>query len=101
MTSGRDAHRLAWSLADTLSGALPDPANHAIYTHLGCGHYRRSIAEALRSAVETGTAIPDSLAAEIDNWLDAYEGHPDQERIARLLTGVRRQLGGPPIAAVE
>jgi hypothetical protein len=31
--SSRDADRLAWSLADTLSAALPDRANHAIYTH--------------------------------------------------------------------
>ena len=99
MTSGRDADRLAWSLADTLSGALPDRANHVFYTHLGCGHYRRSIAEALRLAVETGTAIPDSLAAEVANWLDTYDGHPDQKRIARLLTRVTRQPGGPPVTA--
>ena len=52
MTSGPDAHRLAWPLADTLSGGLSDRANHAIHWNLGCGHCRRSIAEALRSAVE-------------------------------------------------
>jgi hypothetical protein len=90
-------HRLGWLVADTLKNVLPERTLSAIYMHLGCRHYRRAIAEALQSAVETGSAIPATLAREIANWLDAYDGHPDQERISELLAKVRRRC--PPDGA--
>jgi hypothetical protein len=82
--------RLGWLLVDTLKDQLPERALSGAYVHLGCRHYRRAIGEALQATAATGTAIPDVLAAEIACWLDAYDGHPDQERITQLLARTKR-----------
>lgn len=83
--------RLGWALADTLKDQLPERALSGIFVHLGCRHYRRAIGEALQAAAATRIVIPDALAAEIACWLDAYDGHPDQERITHLLMRTKRR----------
>lgn len=89
------SERLAWLVAETLKTTLPDRCISVVYMNLGCRHYRRAIAHALQSAVETGTAVPDVLLGAIGNWLDAYDGHPEQERLRHLLARVRRQIVVP------
>ena len=90
------SRRLAWLVADTLRGVLPEPARAVIYMQLGCSHYRRAISKALESAVANGISVSDELAGDIVDWLEAYEGHPEHERITQLLSTARRRTGTDP-----
>lgn len=89
-------HRLGWLVIDTLRDELPERVRTSVYVHLGCRHYRRAITAALEASAATGTVIPESMASEIDCWLDAYDEHPDQRRLQRLLAGARSRLDGCP-----
>lgn len=83
------SERLAWLLADSLKTTLPDRCRSVVYMHLGCRDYRRAIAHALQSAVESGADVPDVLAGAVGNWLDAYDGHPEQEQLILILARLR------------
>jgi hypothetical protein len=94
-TDSSSSHRLGWQLADTLKELLPERVRTIVYMHLGCRHYRRAISKTLESAAVTGIGLPEELANDIASWLEAYDGHPDKERITRLLTRIRCPTAGP------
>lgn len=79
------SHDLAWRLADGLPSMVPTRDRSHVYVELGCGHYRRAIAEALRAVAESGLILPPSLTDDVTDWLRDFKDDADYADIAALL----------------
>ena len=79
---------LAWDLAEALKPHLNSAECNYVYVRLGIGETFAAIRWLIISAASNDITLPIALAQRCRSWLDGYAGHPQQQRLARLVERV-------------
>ena len=80
---------LAWELAGCASGYLPPHFCTFLWAKLGAGEDKSAIEDLLGFYVEYEHAVPLSLAARIQVWIDCYRGSDSELPLRSLLGRLR------------
>lgn len=90
----RTSAELAWELIVSLAPHLNRPCRNRLFAAIGSGDTYPAIEELLAQAARGGYPLIESVAVEIERWLNGYSGTSGEPRLRAIVAQLK--VVGPP-----
>lgn len=80
---------LAWQLVDVTAERLESTDRCLLFAEIASENYLSAIGQLLRAAADREFPLRLSLLSRINDWLDGYQGTPEEPALRQLVEQVR------------